>query len=74
MKKRRQTCQSRMLRLIRMAAPRPSSIVASDEKIAQTLQEEYDTEAAEEAAHAANGGSIPAMEKLEVRCVRVWAP
>jgi hypothetical protein len=49
-----------------MAAPRPSSIISSDEKIAQTLQEEFDSEAAD----AAND-VIPAMDQLQVRYVHV---
>ena len=50
----------------RMAAPRSS--IASDEKIAQALQEEFDSEAAEEAGNAANR-IIPGIEHLRVRCV-----
>lgn len=50
-----------------MATPQQISIVASDEKIAQTLQEEFDGEAAVEAANVA----IPAIEQLQVRYVRV---
>jgi len=52
-----------------MAAPLDTSIVASDEKIAQTLQEELDSEAAMEASNAA----IPAIDhlQLQVSYVRV---
>lgn len=49
-----------------MATHHDTSIVASDEKIAQTLQEEFDSEAAMEAANVA----IPTIDQLQVSTLR----